>query len=108
MTITSSPRPLRRLAQVDSRKRLTLSEADPECSYYVVVQSDDSIVLTKDRRHRGRAIRVDSRRRIQLSEMKPWGLYFVTKNPHNGTVTLDPAVAMPLRTAIQLRMRASA
>lgn len=99
------PAPAKRLAQVDSRKRLTVSEADANALYGVEIREDDAIVLVPTKyRTTGRRVKVDARRRLQLTEMHPWGLYFVTKDPR-GIVIMEPAVAMPVRVARSLRQR---
>lgn len=110
MTIDSAPRPRRRTAQVDSRKRFTCSEADPDTEYVVDVRPNEIIALIpRPLAPRGRRIiRVDARRRFQLAEMRAWGLYLVNKDADTGIIYLESAVALPTRALRELRQKASA
>lgn len=86
-----------RLAQVDSRHRITVSEADAN-AVYGVEERDGSVVLVPTKyRTSGRRVRVDARRRLQLQEVFGWNLYFVDKDPR-GVIFMEPAVALPART----------
>lgn len=104
MTLESNrPRPKNRLAQVDSRHRITVSEANASSVYVVTIRDDDAIMLFPlDVRRSGRRVNVDARRRIQISEMTPRGLYLVAKHP-NGVIEMTPAVTMPRHEFLKLK-----
>lgn len=46
----------------------------------------------------GRLVQVDARKRLTVAEMQPGGLYLVTTHD-DGTIILEPAVAMSVREA---------
>lgn len=99
----SRPRPKNRLAQVDSRHRLTVSEADASTVYVVAIRDDDALVLYPLAvRRSGRRVNVDARRRIQIAEMTDRGLYLVAKHP-NGVIELTPAVTMPKQEFLRMK-----
>lgn len=106
MAIVAEERKTYRLAQVDSRRRVTIPELEPNSRYTVDIRDDKSVVLVPlSVRRAGRQLNVDSRRRIQMAEISAWGLYFVVPE-ENGIVILVPAVALALREANRLKRAA--
>jgi hypothetical protein len=96
VTIRSALRPSLRILQVDSRKRMTVAEAQADSVYMLETLDDQTIVLYPEhlRRRGDRKIRVDTRHRLQFAELKPWSLYFVVQH-EEGVIALVPAVAIP-------------
>lgn len=101
-------KPARRLAQVDARRRITISEAEPSTVYTIEFRfSDDAIILTPlSGRRQARRINMDARRRFQASELRPHGLYFVSRFD-NGAILMVPAVAITAEQAKRLALRSA-
>lgn len=92
----SDASPPERVVQVDTRKRLTISELEPSARYFVEKHDAGVLRLIPQRisRYGLRMVQVDARCRVSLTETTPGEFYFVRVVAHS-IVDLYPAVVVP-------------